>query len=518
MPFATVIEWLTNHQMTDLATAVAMLRIKELEELLQIPHDTLISAGWTPADCARLFRAAGRTCTDVVPARPPTRYDFHRWHITPRGNLKRALQAAAPNSQQPARDALTEDFYAPSSRAPRVSRWSTWCAIAQEWGMPPLPLTRELVVAIGSSMKTGGYRSAEQYFSQAKQEHREHTRRPVPEDIAMLIKRVERSITRGTGTQQFKDAFEVELMGCLEFHDTPDTEWWLNPRRAREVTIICCWWMLRGIEMAAATVKDVWSQRSTEGHITFFTLPIQKNDMTGMCVARAHRCICNLRRRNTQQFDPRPHHTIHRHLSFLQEHWPDDFSPDLPLFPSESGAPMQEEQVIRCFQTAIATTGTPLTRPGPGGNPLPRFQQHVCRVSGAQFLTRLGYTLEAIQLIGRWGSDAVKRYVQESALDATPHSLRIQQETTPQDVRQMVADHLLQLQHKYWIVNTATQTVHIPAVPDSCIENTHWFTVCGWRYGLSTFIRTYQLPEHNQCSKCFKYAKNAASEDVDLSD
>ena len=411
------VEWLTNHQLTDLATAVAMLRIQELEELLQIPHDTLISAGWTPADCARLFRAAGRICT-----------------VTPRGNLKRALQAAALNSQQPARDALTEDFYAPSSRAPRVSRWSTWCAIAQEWGMPPLPLTRELVVAIGSSMKTGGYRSAEQYLSQAKQEHREHTRRPVPEDIAMLIKRVERSITRGTGTQQFKDAFEVELLGCLEFHDTPDTEWWLNPRRAREVTTICCWWMLRGIETAAATVKDVWSQRSTEGHITFFTLPIQKNDMTGMCVARAHRCICSLRRRNTQQFDPKilcPHHTIHRHLSFLQEHWPDDFSPDFPLFPSESGTPMQKEQVIRCFQTAIAATGTPLTRPGPGGNPLPRFQQHVCRVSGAQFLTRLGYTLEAIQLIGRWGSDAVKRYVQESALDATPHSLRIQQETTP---------------------------------------------------------------------------------------
>ncbi len=56
MPFATVIEWLTNHQMTDLATAVAMLEVKELEELLQIPHETLISAGWTPADCALNLR------------------------------------------------------------------------------------------------------------------------------------------------------------------------------------------------------------------------------------------------------------------------------------------------------------------------------------------------------------------------------------------------------------------------------------------------------------------------------
>ncbi len=117
MPFSTVIEWLTNHQLSDLATAVAILEIRELEELLQVSHNQLIDAQWSPQDCERLFQALGRPSTDVAPARPPSRPDFHRWHITPRGNLKRALRAATPNSQTTVRKALVEDFYAPNHSA-----------------------------------------------------------------------------------------------------------------------------------------------------------------------------------------------------------------------------------------------------------------------------------------------------------------------------------------------------------------------------------------------------------------
>ena len=50
------------------------------------------------------------------------------------------------------------------------------------------------------------------------------------------------------------------------------------------------------------------------------------------------------------------------------------------------------------------------------GRQIHRFSEHVCRVSGAQFLTRIGYGLESVQLIGRWGSEAIKRYIQDSPL------------------------------------------------------------------------------------------------------
>ena len=50
------------------------------------------------------------------------------------------------------------------------------------------------------------------------------------------------------------------------------------------------------------------------------------------------------------------------------------------------------------------------------GKILERFGEHVMRISGAQFLSRRGVKLYIIQLVGRWGSLSVLRYVQEAPL------------------------------------------------------------------------------------------------------
>ena len=42
---------------------------------------------------------------------------------------------------------------------------------------------------------------------------------------------------------------------------------------------------------------------------------------------------------------------------------------------------------------------------------------HTLRVTGAQGLARLGLELWAIQLLGRWGSDAVQTYVRAVPLE-----------------------------------------------------------------------------------------------------
>ena len=85
----------------------------------------------------------------------------------------------------------------------------------------------------------------------------------------------------------------------------------------------------------------------------------------------------------------------------------------------------------------------------------------VCKVSGAQFLSRMGYSLEDIQLIGRWGSDAVKRYIQEAPLAATP-------------------------------MNSETA------------DNNRWRTLCGWHYGTGTYPKTFSKPTESWCRKCFR--------------
>ena len=161
----------------------------------------------------------------------------------------------------------------------------------------------------------------------------------------------------------------------------------------------------------------------------------------------------------------------------------------LPFIPTDDGQFPSKTDIMRIFSSAIAKTDTPLTRPGPHGEPLPRFGEHVCRVSGAQ-LSRLGYSLEAIQLIGRWGSDAVKRYIQEAPLAATPNHLLAPQSTDTLDIRYLVRTELERLCNSWWILSQHSNTAHIPAVPETA-QNTRWRTLCGWHYGSALYQKTY---------------------------
>ena len=186
---------------------------------------------------------------------------------------------------------LEDDMYAQSSKKPREALWKTWCSMAAAWDLQPVPLTEELVIKVGASFKAGHYKSPQNYFSRALQEHRQMTKQHPTPFVQALIKNVIRSITRGAGPTAFKGSFEVELLNrsydlnalCRE-----PTYWSEDPSHSRDATLICCWWLLRGIEAAAASTKHVWHQQTRDELTTFITLPVQKTDPTGACVSRGH--------------------------------------------------------------------------------------------------------------------------------------------------------------------------------------------------------------------------------------
>lgn len=131
-----------------------------------------------------------------------------------------------------------------------------------------------------------------------------------------------------------------------------------------------------------------------------------------------------------------------------------------------------------------------MERPGPTGDPRPRFSQHTCRVSGGQFLTRLGYSLEAVQLIGRWGSDAIKHYIQEAPL-------QLRHVTNPRapSPSEMTSQHLRNL----------------------VIDNARRVTLCGWNYGTSLYRKQMTKPKDHYCAKC-QYLANTKEIDLDSED
>ena len=179
-------------------------------------------------------------------------------------------------------------------------------------------------------------------------------------------------------------------------------------------------------------------------------------------------------------------------------------SDTVPFIPEPGGSHPSKHTLIDIFRRAIEYTGTQLQRPGPDGRGIHRFSEHVCRVSGAQFLTRLGYNIDAVQLIGRWGSDAIKRYIQDSPL---MRPQQVTQISTEEHIRTLVKDQMTRSYNQFWIVHSTSGISHIPAIAENCIDNRRWHTICGWYYGSSTFKKSFNKPTKDRCLKCFRYTE-----------
>ncbi|CAE7513852.1 unnamed protein product, partial [Symbiodinium pilosum] len=389
------------------------------------------------------------------------------------GSIIGALEAAAPAVQQEAIQNLVRDQYANTTRNTRDSRWNLWTRLATSWKLPPLPITAELVQAIASSLKRGRYRSSAQVFSMARQQHVAHTGCRLSADIEQQITMSIRSIERGLGPSTLKDAFIVEdLAAATDSSNTPppaEDHWAEYLYDCVLVTPICCWWMLRGIEVAAARFSDVWFETTSFGRLAFFTLPCHKTDTIGMCITRSHPCTCS---DNLAALCP--YHALDTFIR--RNHRPGTDRNDEYLFYGRRGGPITHLETIEVFRKAIASTGAELTRPD------------------------------------RWGSDAVRRYVQEAPLScASGSSARPCISKTP---TQMVKKYLETITSKFWVKNTSTNVIHISGAPEFSTENIHWHTLCGWRYGQAPHTRFWSLPEGNQCQRCFRMQENQAITDA----
>ena len=523
MGFKDILDWLRANDMGDLAIRVAEMGIDDMDSLRAMDLTTFQEHGLDHLSTRRIWECLhGPDILVIHESETVTRRpDLPVVHARGRGSMKRALDRTITNDEDQLIIDLENDMYAQSSKKPREALWKTWCVMASAWNLPPVPLTEELILKVGASFKAGQYRSPQNYFSRAVQEHRSLTKANPSYFLQQLIKNTTRSIIRGMGPTPFKDSFEVELLCRICPYNLPagqDT-WLEDPAAKIEATLICCWWLLRGIEAAAATTLHVWHQTTATEKTTFLTLPVQKTDSAGACVARGHSCICQSAR-HFQRICP--HHAMKRHLDRMLRRFPAQYRlpQGMPLIPNASGHTISQDQLIQIFRDTIQLTGTTMERPGPAGDPRPRFSQHTCRVSGAQFLTRLGYSLEAVQLIGRWGSDAIKRYIQEAPLQlqhvANPRA-PAPTEMTSQHLRTLVQREVQALQHQYWICNPMTKVCHVPAVPETCIDNARWVTLCGWNYGTSLYRKQMTKPTDHYCAKC-KYLANIKEIELDSED
>ena len=359
MGFKDILDWLRANNMGDLAIKVAEMGIDVMDSLRATDITTFQEHGLDNLSTRRIWESLHGPDILVIhePETVTSRPDLPVVHARGRGSMKRALDRTITNDEDQLIIDLENDMYAQSSKKPREALWKTWCIMASAWNLPPVPLTEELILKVGASFKAGQYRSPQNYFSRAIQEHLGLTKANPSYFLQQLIKNTTRSIVRGMGPTPFKDSFEIELLCRICPYNLPTGQetWIEDPAAKIDATLICCWWLLRGIEAAAATTLHVWHQTTATEQTTFLTLPVQKTDSAGAC---GHSCICQSAR-HFQRICP--HHAMKRHLDRMLRRFPAQFRlpQGMPLIPNASGHTISQDQLIQIFRDTIQLTGPP---------------------------------------------------------------------------------------------------------------------------------------------------------------
>jgi len=269
------------------------------------------------------------------------------------------------------------------------------------------------IFAVVAMLKAGGYRSPKAYTSRAKDRHVELGFR-WDDELARAVRKVVRSATRGLGPSRQSQALPFD-----ELHKLPlDSEPYVShgPIGPRNLLIVGSLFCTREIEVSLALKR----------HVTFDTLrsavswclPCDKTDPTAVGKTRTWGCLCRDQEQPPEPTDICPFHALVLQFRYLECMFGDTDS--IPLFPTQQGRTAAKEDVVATIESAAIRLGLPV-KDHNGRN---LYGGHSLRVTGAQKMAAMGLPLLTIQLIARWSSAIIMRYVGEAPLASVTEEYR----------------------------------------------------------------------------------------------
>ena len=340
-----------------------------------------------------------------------------------------------------AETAFHDDVYAQSSWSAVKSRLETARKILQWWKLPVLPLTVEVVHAMGAGLKAGRYRSAAQILS-AVAVHAERRGTPPDASVRRALSDAARSCSRGLGPPHRVQGLPIHVLARLPQDDVPVHP--EGPRAPVRAMLAGSWWLTREIELSNARAAMVVFRQETS-LTAEWNLPASETDPLALGATRLHGCCCHLHSWKSAC----PAHVLWRQRAALRTWYPERHSLggvphlDLPLFPTAEGRPCTKKGVTATIEELAHRLGFP--RRSPEG--LVLWTGHSLRVAGAQSLAAAGLDLWAVQLMGRWGSSTVLQYIRETPLKTSAHWASQRSDTGP---REELRRHELTNLHSQW--------------------------------------------------------------------
>ena len=313
-----------------------------------------------------------------------------------------------------AMDAFVLGMHAASSTHVRQVKLTTVGRLLGLWGLTPYPLTVDKVKVLGAALKAGGYRTAESYLLLYRGEAVRRGELMTP-DVAVTIADAKRSCNRGLGGPVRAMSLPFARLALLP--EEPDPWNAGGPVGPRNAMVAGSWFLARELELSSAPASTVVMHTLAVAPLSVsWALPASKTDVVARGTVRRHGCACV----EAVVTGKCRAHALWDQLKLLKLLFPgrwqgDTPAADLPLFPSADGSVVRKEAMAETIRHAARKLGAPLE--SPDGSE--RVSGHSLRVTGAQGLTRAGLELWHVQLLGRWGSDAVRGYVRGAALETS---------------------------------------------------------------------------------------------------
>lgn len=334
--------------------------------------------------------------------------------VAPTTRGRKELKRAAAKDKAAALERLDRDVSAASAARSVASLWKTWQEDHHEWWgeeVPPLPLTREKVRAVAAMMKDGGYRSFRNSVDEAKKHHALEGS-SWTEVLAITRRQCIRSCGRGIGPARQTGVLDlVEVHGLELGYDPISASGPVNPGG---VAVLCSFYGCREIEQSLAFRRSLsvdTLRRALRWH-----LPASKTDPRALGCTRSWGCTCQ-----GTGTAPCAYCAWLRHDRFLQGKFGERVL-DLafPAFPTAEGGVAKKKDAVATVEELARRLGHPV-KTAEGRNV---YGGHVWRVSGAVHLAAIGLEVWLIQILFRWASATVLRYVAEAPLNKVGEKYR----------------------------------------------------------------------------------------------
>ena len=222
----------------------------------------------------------------------------------------------------------------------------------------------------------------------------------------MAVGKAARAVARGQGPAKQAATFNLTAIAAF-MTAVPDPMAPIilgGPCWPCALMAIGAFFLLRELELAAAKIMDLTVCVSSR-RVDWF-LPVSNMDARGHGRARSWTCICVPGELKVCAFCL----LLAIHDRAEKEGGP-AFREQL-IFPTVTGDMVPKDLMILSFREAVAVSQST----GYKREPIEAISGHSLRRTGAQFLAHLGLELALIQLLGRWGSNDILRYIAEAPL------------------------------------------------------------------------------------------------------